>query len=195
MGNSSPGNESAIREYFRSKMAASGLAPGTARWGRSDVFERARLALLDGLLRLDKLPRNDPLWLNWANHSATVAKLSDYSHRWLQWSPADPDAIWLVAALNLYYCDNDFGCQSWRALHALGKLQAAWAIDAAAYVELSSGVPTAAEVAALLRDLGRQEEGRAYLTNLPEGWPIWLGSKSTGCHRAWAQAVLSALDL
>jgi hypothetical protein len=127
-----------------------------AGWDRSSVFERARRAILDDLLRLDRLPRSDPLWRTWANDHATLAKLSDYSDRWRKQFPSDPDATWLAAGLNLYYCSNDFASDSWRALHRLGRFEAAWAIEAAAHVQLSSGVPTLAPLVALLMECAKQ---------------------------------------
>ncbi len=185
MDNSSPTDDSAVYDYFQAKVRRWGTEVDAARWGRSDVFERARRAILDGLLRLDSLPRSDPLWRPWANDRATLAKLGDYLHRWRQESPADPDAIWLAAALHLYYYDNGFGADSWRALHRLGQFDPAWAIDAAGYVERSSGVPTVAPLIALLRDCAQAKEARKYL--------LRLSADDDSGNRSWARIVLAAL--
>jgi predicted nucleic acid-binding protein len=179
-------NQKSVIEYFESAVNSWGATPGDEYPRNSQVFVRARLALLDGLLRLDELPRTDPFWETWANHRATMAKLGEYSARLLEENPADENVLWLSAALSLWHCSNAFGWSAWRGLHALGKFEPGWAIDAAATVELESGVPTIEALATLFRELGVITQARAHLDKV-----VQRGS-STG--RAWALRVMNALN-
>jgi hypothetical protein len=176
--------ESVIR-YFDSKIGAWGVTPGLGYpWSRS-VLTRARQAILEALLRLDRLPRGDSFRSTWANSRATMAELDGYCSRLLQENPADEDALWLSAALSLRGCDNDFGSSAWKGLHKLGKLEVAWVIDAAATVELASGVPTIRPLVVLLYEFGLADDARAYLRGV-------VGD-ATGYGRAWARNALAAL--
>jgi hypothetical protein len=160
--------------------------PFEPRVDTSGVFARARCAILNGLVRLDKLPRTNPFWRTWANHRATMTKLQDYSSQLLQENPADEEIIWLAAALSLNYSGNDFASEAWRALHKLGRFNLAWAIDAAAYVELGSGVFTVGALVDLLRELGLVDQARAYLQIAAQD--------ESSTRQGWALRVLAALS-
>src|SRR3954452_8897397 len=97
-----------VIEYVESALGAWGETAGLSYPYGCPVFAPARRAIIDGLLRLDRLPRTDPFWKTWANDRATMAKLQEYSSRLLDEEPADETALWLSAALRLFYCDNDF---------------------------------------------------------------------------------------
>jgi hypothetical protein len=130
-----------------------------------DLFSRIKPAILETLDRLEALPRDHPFWRN-TNKRPTIHKLSDFSSRILHQNPADEGALWYSAALAVIYCDNGFGSQSWRSLHAIEKLQARWPIEAACLVALTTGVLTIDPLVVLLWELGLQAEGHAAFLEL-----------------------------
>jgi hypothetical protein len=179
-------DEQAVREYFETSTLHLNELQSRAVWADSDVWARAEQAILDGLLRLNRLPRSDPYWATWANDRPTFAKLAEYCTRLRNADPADLGAIWLEVALNLYCCANDFGTESWRALHHNGCFDVAWPIDAAAVVQLYSGVPTVLALTSLVHELGEEQAARSYLA---------VRSKCSDVHAAgWARHALRTLE-
>ncbi|HEY7065119.1 MAG TPA: hypothetical protein VII06_26825 [Chloroflexota bacterium] len=178
-------DEQAVREYFENSTWRLNQLQSRAVWEGSDDWARAERATLDGLLRLNRLPRSDPYWATWANDLPTFAKLGEYAARLRDADSSDIGAIWLAAAGSLYACDNDFGSDAWRALHRQDEFDIAWAIDAAAVVELSSGVPTVEAVGSLIRELGQADAAGSYLSDHLKSENAYAAS--------WARRALEAL--
>jgi hypothetical protein len=111
---------------------------------------RLREALLDGLRRLDALPRTDPFW-DGTNRRPTVYKLRELAERTLERGPKEAWACWAYAAISLLWCTNDFGLPGWRGLYELGLLDPSWPIHAAFHVRVSTGHNTAPAIAGFLR--------------------------------------------
>ncbi len=112
-----------------------------------------------------------------ARRDTTVVAASD---------AVDELELWRAAAEDVYYYQNAFGSQSWRSLHALGKLQTQWPIDAACRVEVHCGVRTVSTMVSLLRELALEPEGRAILLELHLANDVHL--------QRWADRALAALS-
>src|SRR5438045_2824610 len=82
---------------------------------------RAKRALLEGLLRLDRLPRDDPFWHN-SNRRATFFKLQDFNRRLVEQDPCDEQALWCQIALAQKDSSGYLSAEAWGQLHRCGKL-------------------------------------------------------------------------
>src|SRR5687767_7728034 len=92
-----------IEEYFQSTIEGTELAE--ADLNGDGLFSRASRAILDGLYRLDALPREDPFWQN-TNNRATIHKLGEFCRLLLKQNPANTRAIWTLIGLDLLHWSN-----------------------------------------------------------------------------------------
>jgi hypothetical protein len=79
-----------------------------AELGLAGLAEWAVGALRAALGELDRLPRDDAFWQGWANHNATLNKLSPYCRARLASDPGDGVASGGLRALALRYGPIDF---------------------------------------------------------------------------------------
>jgi hypothetical protein len=145
---------------------------------------RLRWRLLDGLRRLDALPRDDPFWQG-TNRRPTLGKLRDLAERELHRGPRPAWACWAYAATSVLWCCNDFGLPGWQGLHEQGRLQVAWAVGAAFHVYASSGFDTSSALAGFLSGEGLSIETRNALEALEArvggSFSGWVGQVARGC--------------
>lgn len=172
-----------VREYFEQLCEESGwIVPSDL--GADTLKGQVARALLDGLERLDALPRSDAFWNEWLNAVPTESKVQEFCRRLLTRDPGDTRALWCLHAVNLLACENDFGMPWWRALHRLGEARAEWVLESALSLELRSGIWTHRRCPAFLQELGLAGEARPIL----ERWAVGNSQEAW-----WARDVLAGL--
>ena len=144
-----------LEEYFHKALQRSSLQDTDL--SQDTVLSRAANATLDGLRRLDGLPREHEFWKN-TNKKPTIGKLRAYCQLLLQDDPNDERSLWTSVALDLWHCDNSFGLSSWRQLFSLSRGNITWLIHAAMHVQLSSGADTTIALVEFIRQSGMAEQ-------------------------------------
>jgi hypothetical protein len=104
----------------------------------ADFVECLQFSIATGLYRLDRLPREHPFWDN-TNRRPTFGKLRDFAEALLRYNPADQNAAWILAAVEVLYGSNTFGLPGWRSIHAMGALDVRWPLNAALHLWRTSG--------------------------------------------------------
>jgi len=141
-----------------------------------DFRSRARRALLEGLRRLDALPRDDPFRKD-TNLRPTFFKLHDFNRRLRERDPCDEQALWCEIALDQIHGSGYLSVEEWRQLHRCGGLNvrwpihSAWAIVAELGENASHGAFLSRDLARFLRDEGLCEAARPVLLALPSEAP------------------------
>ena len=120
-----------------------GLAP--------DFIGRLRQTFVDGLARLDALPRSEAFWEG-TNGRPTLEKLAAFARYVLARQPGDRGALWVLVALALLRCANHFGLSCWQRLRALGGLDLSWPVNAAFHVFAHSGHDTTLRLVEFLKE-------------------------------------------
>jgi hypothetical protein len=82
--------------------------------------------IVDGLRRLDALPRDHPFW-DQSNRRPTLGKLKEFSDYLLRNNPRDLSALHTAIAYEILTFQN-FQPKYWIQLHAEGKLHISWPI-------------------------------------------------------------------
>lgn len=177
-----------VFRYFREQLASGLFCALTPEM--SELLTRARDALLEGLLALDRLDRGDPIWTQSDGH-LRLELLEPYVARWLAQEPASADALWCGVGLALHKYDRSFGCEHWPALKAARPetFEVRWPILAACFVAAATDVDTAPALAELIRALGLEGEAAAYLA---EDHGLGGGAEEP-TDRAWSERVLEGL--
>jgi len=134
----------------------------------ADFVEQLQFSVAAGFYRLDSLPREHPFWEN-TNRRPTFGKLRDFAEALLRHNPADQNAAWILATVEVLYGSNTFGLSGWRRLHDMGALDVRWPLNAARHLWLTCGKDSLALLVALLNDCGFQLAARNALERLRYG--------------------------
>jgi len=146
-----------------------------------DFLESSIRMIFQSLQRLNGLSRADPFWLN-TNCRPTIPKLGLYCDRLLKQNPDDTTALWTLAALGVWYPQNDFGLPHWKRLLATGAIAIDTLICASLTAQLN-GTPTAEELGTFIKDVDQQAAAMPILRRLSQ-----TGGKVLP---DWSQAVMS----
>jgi hypothetical protein len=171
-----------LDEHFRSSMLWAFDMP--AALGAEAFAKLAYDKLLGALLRLNELPRTDPLWHN-TNHRPTFYKLVGFGRLLLDRDETDASAWWIFAILPCWTAQNHFGQEAWLELHKLGGLDPRWPICAAWVTDVLAHSADG-QLAAYVRESGTVEESAAILRGVAEP-----NEKAA----AWARRVLQVLGM
>jgi hypothetical protein len=134
----------------------------------TDFVERLQYNVAAAFYRLDNLPREHPFWDN-TNRRPTFGKLHDFAEALLRHNPADQNAAWILAAVEVLYGSNTFGLLAWRRLHDMGALDVRWPLNAARHLWLTCGKDPLTPLVGLLNDCGLQLAARDALERLRYG--------------------------
>jgi hypothetical protein len=134
----------------------------------ADFVERLQFSVAAAFYRLDSLPREHPFWEN-TNRRPTFGKLRDFAEALLRHNPADQNAAWICAAVEVLYGSNTFGLPGWRRLHDSGALDVRWPLNAARHLWLTCGKDPLTPLVGLLNDCGLQLAARNALERLRYG--------------------------
>jgi len=138
-----------IETYFQSKIEGTELC--NVALDENGLLSNSKKAILDGLMRLDALPRCDPFWNN-TNDRATIYKLDEFCRELLGQNHDDARAAWTLIGLDLLHW-RDLDVAHWKPLAQQGQLKSSLLIEAGLWFHTHSGT-SASEFAAFLRDLG-----------------------------------------
>jgi hypothetical protein len=127
-----------------------------------DLADRLRQGLVEGMVWLDALPRDDPSWQGaHRQRRPNLLHISGLATRCLNGLvPPLPWAPWAHAAEQLFHNGSSWGLRAWQHLAQQGRLNVEWPVRAAYFVQTRLYVPTghsnAAELSSFLheRDLG-----------------------------------------
>src|SRR5262249_15107834 len=110
----------------------------------------------------------------------------EFGRNLLELNADDRQALWLLASLDVFHGDNDFGSKYWKRLRELDDFDVSWAVLAGLWNEMNLGFGPGG-MAGLLIEMGAVEEARGLLE-------LCAGSKSD--HIAeWAQEVLALIQV
>ena len=165
-------------EYVESLRAVLGL-------GADRFIDRVVEALLDGLLRLNALSRDDPFWAG-RTRSPTLHKLRDFTFEIAERDRKDVRALWTQAAFHLLHGSLNFGQKQWRRLYLAGEFDVSWPIFAAMVTELNAEA-TDRELAALLLRVDKEAEARSFFARFDATEDPWVLN--------FRERVLAALDM
>jgi hypothetical protein len=144
--------------------------------GRESIFESA--------CRLNRLPRSDPFWSK-TNRRPTIHKLGDFCRLILDRNPQDRLALWTIAALDVSFGVDAFGCEQWKVLRTLDDFDVSWPICAALLQGGRAGI-SASNLAALLIDMDVVEAAEPHLQ--------WYADLASPNISDWAKRVLELLQ-
>src|SRR6266511_3203558 len=118
-----------------------------------ELYARMQGAIVDGLRRLDALPRSDPFWRD-SNGRATHFKLRDYCNRMIASDPRDARALWTMIGLDILHGVNPLATGYWKRLRDLGAFKIEWLVRMAWWLEASTGEETASPLGREIGELG-----------------------------------------
>ena len=154
------------------------------RLGCKQLLRRTGECIFESLQRLNQLPRTDPFWRN-TNKRPTIFKLDQFGRRELDIKPDDRQALWMLAALDVFHGSNSFGRAYWMRLQKLGDFDITWALLAGLWAEVNFGIGSS-EMAKLLIEMESVGEARPLLE-------LFAESRSEQI-TVWAEAVLELIE-
>jgi hypothetical protein len=154
---------------------------------RMDGLQFAHLAfnaVMDGLTRMNSLPRDHPFWQN-TNRRPTIYKLSEFCHLELAEDPANSDALLAAAILPVWFASNDFGQEIWLQIRVQIGFDIRWPIYAASTTHVNAS-PTVEQTVQFLRDADCERSSHPIL--------LRIATEGDGLAVSWARRVLCLLD-
>ena len=151
------------------------------RLGCDRLLLKVGETIFESLQQLNNLSRTDPFWQN-TNRRPTIFKLDEFGRFVMKTIPDDPQALWMLASLDVFHGATNFGGKHWKKLRELGDFDVSWAVLAGLWSEVNFGIGPQA-MANLLREMESVAEAQALLE-------LFAESKSDHIAR-WAKEVLA----